>query len=461
MKCNPMRAALLAGLLVIVSGCPNVSKPKTERLDSASYGYVVIRLNDMRAQMFLPEISSVIVSYVVSFTHKGFETVTLSEVPGDATETEPVRLRLGTWEVSVSAFNEERAIIGEGTAAVSVAGGRTSTVPLPIRLLAGKGALSLSADIRDLDLLSPSVSGTLQCGVTDEASGVSMGFDGSVGTFEQSLEAGTYLLSLELFDGESTIAGYVNAVLIFSEEVTSAGLVFRSEEGTVVVELIGKSVAPIVNVITLEGLQETVGSEESMSVSAQTAVAVDSYQWYLDGYAIPGAEGQEISLGPGLDERAYVLTVVVKRGDFYSAEAAEFTVVSDISEDPVGFSFSESVVIEFTIDNWSYADYSSVLEVAFLHEGEVLFSHDVGIENAVEDEGWVFSFGYVFAYADETGTFTLLEVPPLAHVTEVRIVIDDWTSGTFGYQFFTESLEGQTFAVSVSQGNEIFILTPA
>ena len=132
----------------------------------------------------------------------------------------------------------------------------------------------------------------------------------------------------------------------------------------------------------------------------------------------------------------------------------------DTSAAPVGFSFAESVVIEFTIGNWWYADYSSVLEVAFVRGDQVLFSHDVGIENAVEDEGWVFSYGYVFAYAAEAGSFTLLDVPPLTDVTEIRIIIDDHSSGTFNYQFFLESVEGQTFAVSASQGNEIFVLTP-
>ena len=132
----------------------------------------------------------------------------------------------------------------------------------------------------------------------------------------------------------------------------------------------------------------------------------------------------------------------------------------DTSTDSTGFSFEESVIIEFTIGNWSYGDYSSVLEVKFVRGDQVLFSHDVGIENAVEDEGWVFSYGYVFAYAAEEGSFTLLDVPPLTDVTEIRIIIDDWTNGTFNYQFFSESLEGRNFAVSASQGNEIFVLTP-
>ncbi|TVR29337.1 MAG: hypothetical protein EA404_15070 [Spirochaetaceae bacterium] len=453
--------ALLATLMLVAAGCWNPTGAERQtgsEPGSAEHGLVVMQFNDLRALTITPEISLEIDSYEVSFTRSGFQPVTLSGVPGDAAQSEPVRLRPGPWQVTVNAVNDEGKIIGLASAAVTVVARQTVTSSVSIRSLTGEGTLSLTADVSELELLSPSISGTLSSGATGEASGVSMSINGSSGSFEQTLEAGTYLLSLQLFESDTPIAGFVNTVLIVYQEITSAALVFRPVSGSVVVELADEITRPIA--VTLEGLQESLGPEESMTVSAQTAVAVDSYQWYLDGYAIPGETGQQITLGPGLDEGEYLLTVVVKRGEIYSAEARGFSVVPDIAEDPVGFSFAESVVIEFTIENWWYADYSSVLEVAFLHDGEVLFSHDAGIENAVEDPGWVFSYGYVFAYADEAGSFTLLEVPPLADVTEVRIVIDDHTSGTFVYQFFLESLEGQTFAVSASQGNEIFVLTP-
>ena len=448
--------ALLVALLVGATACPNPTNESGDRR-RAERGIVVLQFHDLRALAIVPDISLEIESYDVSFTRTGVQPVTLSGVSGSATETEPVGLAPGIWDVTVSAFNNGETLIGIGISEVIVVARQRITERVQIRSLSGEGTLLLAADLSELELLSPSISGMLTSGATGEETAVSMSIEGTFATFEEHLEAGSYLLSLDLAENGVAIAAYVDSVLIVYNQTTRGVPVFREVGGIIRVTLEDEITRPIA--ITLEGLQETLSPEESMTVSVQTAEAVDSYQWYLDGYAIPGEDQQEITLGPGLHEGEYLLTVVVKRGEIYSAEAAEFT-VPVMEEDPAGFSFAESVTIAFTIENWWYADYSSVLEVAFLREGEVIFSHDVGVENPVEEEGWVFSYGYVFAYADEAGSFTLLDVPPIAGVTEVRIVIDDSSSGTFRYQFFLESIEGQTFAVTVSQGNEIFVLTP-
>ena len=131
-------------------------------------------------------------------------------------------------------------------------------------------------------------------------------------------------------------------------------------------------------------------------------------------------------------------------------------------EDPVGYSFGGNVDVEFTIGEWWYGDYCSLVEVAFVHQSQVLHSHDAAIADAITNGGWVADYfgGYVFAYSQEAGSFTLVDVPPLAEVTEVRIVINDCSNGRFSYQFFVESVEGRAFAVSARQGNETFVLTP-
>jgi len=330
MKAKVMRAALLlVALLVVAAGCwnPTGGEPKVgPEAGPAEHGRVVLQFNDLRAVTMTPEISLEIDSYEVSFTRTDFETVPLTGVPGDATQTEPVSLLPGPWQVTVNAVNDEGKVIGFGETEVSVAARQTRTASVTIRSLTGEGTLSLTADASELDLLSPSISGTLISGATGEEIAVSMSLDGSPGSLEQSLEAGTYLLSLQLFESDTAIAGFVSAVLIVYEEITSAELVFRPVSGTVVAELVDEIIRPIA--IALEGLQETLGPEESMTVSAQTAPAVDSYQWYLNGYPIDGENGQEITLGPGLHEREYLLTVVAQRGEIFSAQEGVFTVTA-------------------------------------------------------------------------------------------------------------------------------------
>lgn len=131
-------------------------------------------------------------------------------------------------------------------------------------------------------------------------------------------------------------------------------------------------------------------------------------------------------------------------------------------EDPVGYSFGGNVDVEFTIGEWWYGDYCSLVEVAFVHQSQVLYSHDAGMDNAITNGGWVDgSFGgYVFAYSHEADSFTLVDVPALADVTEVHVVINDCSNGTFHYHFRLESVEGRPFVVSARQGNEVFVLTP-
>ncbi len=339
METRLLRAAVLfAALLVVAAGCwnPTGEAPKAgTEAGSAEHGLVVLQFHDLRSLTITPEISLEIESYEVSFTRSGFQPVTVFGVPGDATQSDPVSLLPGPWQVTVSAFNDDSPakVIGFGEREVSVSPRQTTTTAISIRSLTGEGVLSLTADISALELLSPSISGTLSSGATGEEIAVSMSIDGSSGSFEENLEAGTYLLSLQLFENETPIAGFVNAVLIVYGETTRATLVFREVGGIIRVSLEDEITRPIA--ITLEGLQETLSPEDSMTVIAHTATAVDSYQWYLNGYAIPGEDQQEITLGPGLAEGEYVLTVVVQRGEIQSAEAGEFTVITMVPE-PAG-----------------------------------------------------------------------------------------------------------------------------
>ena len=181
-------AALLAALLVIAAGCwnPTGEAPKAGTdAGSEAHGLVVLQFNDLRALTITPEISLEIDSYELSFTRSGFQPVTVGGVPGDTTQTDPVSLLPGPWQVTVSAFNDDSPakVIGFGEREVSVSPRQTTTTGISIRSLTGEGVLSLTADISALELLSPSISGTLSSGATGEEIAVSMSIDGSSATF--------------------------------------------------------------------------------------------------------------------------------------------------------------------------------------------------------------------------------------------------------------------------------------
>ena len=314
-------AAVVLVALLAAAGCSNPLTGEREP-EFSDEGRVVLRFSDLRAMNIVPEISLDIENYVVSFTRQGHQPVTLPDIGGDVTETEPVRLLPGPWQVSVSAFNDEGTLIGFAEAAVSVSARRTSTVSMAIQSLVGDGTLSLTADLNELDLLDPEISGTLISGASGAVTDIGMPITGSSASFEGDLAAGTYLLTLELVEAGTSIASYVNTALIVFEQTTSAALVFRPAAGSVVVELVNEITRPIT--ITLEGLQPELGPAQSMTVAAVTATAVDTYQWYLDGVKLPGEVNQAITLGAELFEGEYLLTVVVRKGAVYSAQAGEF-----------------------------------------------------------------------------------------------------------------------------------------
>ena len=315
-------AAVMLVALLSVAGCSN---PLTgeRKPGHSNEGLVVLRFSDLRMMHIIPEISLDIDRYEVSFTRQGFQPVTLSDMDSDVTETEPVRLLPGPWQVALSAFNGEGTLIGFAAAAVSVAARQTSTVAMAIQSLVGDGTLSLTADLDELELLDPAISGTLTSGA-GATTPISMEVDGSSASFEEELAAGTYLLTLELTEDGTSTASYVNTVLIVYDQPTTAALAFRPAGGSVVVELLDEITHP--SAITLDGLQPELSPEDSMTVSAVTATEVDTHQWYLDGKALPGEVNNSITLGPGLAQGAYLLTVVVRKGELYNAKAAAFRI---------------------------------------------------------------------------------------------------------------------------------------
>ena len=442
-------AGLFAAGLLLLAGCFNPLGGDTEA-GSEELGAVVLVFEDVRAKTLVPEISLEIFRYEASFERTGFLPVLVTDIPGEAAETEPVSLLPGPWEVTVTAFNEAGDVIGVGSDEVQVRARQTSRVSMFIRSLSGTGTLSLSADLSELELLSPAISGTLTSGATDQITPIELTIEGPSGLFEGSfdLEAGTYLLSLELAESETVIARYVDTALIVHEEITEGALVFRPVGGSVVAELVDEITRPIA--ITLEGLEESLGSEESMTVTASTAVEVDSYRWYLDGEELDGEESSELTLGPGLEEASYLLTVVVRKGAIYSSQQGEFSVGApvpvvpvdgvSVAPDSVTLEVGESETLTATVSpsnatnrnvSWS-SDDETVATVATIGAGALVTAVSPGtavITVASEEDGGYTDTCVVEVTVEEVGTIVKIS----AGGSHTMFLTDDGTLWATGY----------------------------
>ena len=306
-------------MLLLLAGCFNTMSPE---LPVAQKGSVVLVFNDARARTIVPDINLDIDHHVVSFVRTGYQTVTRS-VGGAAAESEAVSLVPGPWDVTVDTLNKQGDFIGAGAAEVLVAARQTTSVTVAIRSIEGNGVLSLSADLSQIDIASPAIIGKLLSGATGAVIPITFTDDGSKWVWASDVAAGSYLLELDLTDSHTSVARYVNTVLIVSDRTTNAAVTFRTAGGSIVVQLVDEITRPIA--ITLGGVQPTLGPGDSMNVTASTAVAVDSYHWFLDGLEV-GTDAQMVTVGPGLKAGDYLLTAVVKRGAIFSSREAPFSV---------------------------------------------------------------------------------------------------------------------------------------
>jgi alpha-tubulin suppressor-like RCC1 family protein len=325
-KCTLPLAELLALAICLagLSGC----LPPLSPLDSANDdGSVVLSFSDARARTIIPDVSLVIAAYDISFTRSGYTTVVLADVPGTATQTQPVSLKPGPWTVTANAKNDTGGIIGVATTAVTVNAGHTTTASLTILSLSGNGQLTLFADTSGLVMSAPSLTGSLTP-ASPPHDPITVNFDMSSGTpsYSHSVPAGSYLLKLDLCDGAEKLASYVDAVLVAANFPTTGNLSFAPKSGFVVVQFVDqiKRAVPI----TLNGAVPMLGLGDTMTVTASPAVPVDSYQWYLDGQALTGATSGQVTVESGLAGGDHTLAIVVQKSSVYSCESADFTVAS-------------------------------------------------------------------------------------------------------------------------------------
>ncbi len=123
--------------------------------------------------------------------------------------------------------------------------------------------------------------------------------------------------------------GFADTLLIASGACTVDCLCCSPRNGSVVVELSNHVTRAIP--IDLSGLQHTLKAGASMTVTANTAVSVDSYQWYLDGQPVDGGKARKVTIGGALSAGDYALTVVVRKGSVYSSKSASFTVIAKLT----------------------------------------------------------------------------------------------------------------------------------
>jgi hypothetical protein len=129
-------------------------------------------------------------------------------------------------------------------------------------------------------------------------------------------------------DGPIEKSTLVDMVRILKGQTTSGSIafVYNSATGSVTFTLHVDMQAPID--LTFSGVQSSLVFGQSMTVTAAASRTVASWQWYLNGVALPGQTSTTVTLGSDLPVGQYRLDLLVRSGIVGSSSGLFFEVTN-------------------------------------------------------------------------------------------------------------------------------------
>ncbi len=316
-SCFAIVTALLATAAIVACDTPHTEAPRHSGSDSDS-GSLLVTIDSggsLGALTLLPGTSMEPEEYRITGegpSGSSFETWT----SGGSSEIQD--LRLGEWQIEVSAFNADEEEIGYGSGTVEIENGQTSELNILVRALTGSGSLSLSVVWPADEVENGEVTATL---ASPSGESESLAFeavaDGEASFFSDEVDAGYYTLILQLLEDDHVVAGAVDTVRIVQDGLTEGTFNFEDlnhPTGDIDIIVVPEMDDPLEVAIT--GGTEALGYGESMTVSAEVENAGDSaleYTWYLNGAEV-GSDA-ELTVGADLSAGSYRLDVVVFTDD--------------------------------------------------------------------------------------------------------------------------------------------------
>jgi len=319
-------AILCLSIMLLFSTCTPAITPS----DGSATGFVTISFaKGAGVKTLVPTVDMVVSTFDVTFTRTGATTVLLQDLLGTTTVTSPVELLTGNWTVDVNAYNAANDIIGTSSSDIDVLAGKTVTTDITVSILQGNGSLSLSSTWAGIDLLLPSIDGTLTP-VTGTPIPVALVAGTSSATYSTtSIPAGSYTLDLLLTDGTATISHVVDTVQILKDATTSGSINFAKDPNywgkitaTVIVDL-PSAVTFAFNPVSGTPISAGVGT----TITVTPSRAVDGYSWYLNGVLDPSQTGATYQTGTALPVWSHLLTVIGRSGSTLSSASMTLEII--------------------------------------------------------------------------------------------------------------------------------------
>ena len=283
-------AAVLMGLLLILTGCPN----PFQAMDGAASGSLSIQINEELSRTIAPSISMRPASYKVAGI--GPDEASFSEST-DGKQCQINALAFGEWSITVTAFNENDVAIGQGTGTTVVRSNQTMSLDIRVVPYEGFGRLDLSLDWNEGDLDVPAVTASL-LPFSGTARDLAFTVNGSAATFSaDDVASGYHTLTVQLEDNGALVMGAVEVLRIVKDQTSSGSFVFdkiNQPGGKLQINIAADMKDPLE--LSIKGAQPVKPGAESLNLSAVLSNYHGnvSYVWYVNGAS--KAVGKEFTL---------------------------------------------------------------------------------------------------------------------------------------------------------------------
>ncbi len=395
-------AAVLAAAALAIAACDNAlqtATPGSQSNSDSSTGALRLSIGTVGSLGLVPDISMTPARYQISGV--GPDDDEFGVETGDSTVTVS-DLAIGTWSVTVDAFNDTDDHIGSGIGTVTVEAGRVSGLSLSVRPLSGPGTLELEVTWLEEALVEPAISARLIAPNRSERELEFTMAGGSAAEFQaDDIDAGYYTLAMQLLDDEVVVTGAVQSVRIAEGARTHGSYEFyelNEAGGGVDIVITPELDEPLQ--VSISGAAEQIGTGESMAVTAETDNAGGDevfYSWYVNG--TPAGSGESAEIGSELPRGSYRLDAVAFSSDGCRSGSVShsFTVGDDGSADPQPepeYEFIDTFENgEIDTDKWQIGTWRE-------HGGQL--SRDRAY---VENDKLVLVFEYDTEYYEDTGLF--------------------------------------------------------
>ena len=304
-------------------------------------------------------------------------------------------LALGKWKLEAYGFNSDRVDVAYGSTEVNITAS-DNTALINAHQLVGKGILKLEFTWEAGNVQDPVLKLYLKA-LNDnenekELFAAITRSEGKASVTETNLNAGSYSLRGELFDGDKKVAGFMEAIRISNEETTSGVIPLEVEklddENNIKppqsnVDISNTTSTPIEFVI--EGVEKVVAKDKSftakITVSSKNINLNDiKALWYLDGVQIGSGLSCIIKPTTFGEHRIDVIASTNKQG----SAGSQFATFSTVTTTKPGMPYSLSQI------NTSKVSLGNDNVIRFLPNGRLIIANNEMYTFqlfAIEDEG--------------------------------------------------------------------------